>query len=510
MGTVNASCAAIRFGRWVESTPFVVRCLALFVALSTPLAFAEDGGDELSVQVHKLFPVMQHMDPIAGDPPSAAVYSASDMLGVALRTIDVAPIPAYSGRPIDTLVAFDNAGRIQGIHILAHEEPILVAGVSEADLKRYADQYVGLSIVDDVRIGGDPAPGRQVIDGLSGATITAMVLNRSIVQSARSVAMARGLLRQDEAGRRLEPPPPLWLTLWQERLPEVLVLVIGLVVLMLILLFQDWLARHPTLLIRVRTVYLWFTLLFIGVYGLAQLSIVNVFTFIKSLLGGFSWESFLIEPMMFLLWSFVAMSVLLWGRGVYCGWLCPFGALQELLFRAGQRLGIKSVELPSVVHERLLAVKYLVLLGLFALSLQSLTSAELYAEVEPFKTVFALRFLREWGFVVYAVALLLIALFLRKAFCRYLCPLGAALTFPSRFRIFDWLRRRRECGKPCQICARECEVQAIRPTGEIVDSECHYCLDCQVTYWDDHRCPPLVDRRKKAEVKARLASIPRD
>jgi NosR/NirI family nitrous oxide reductase transcriptional regulator len=226
---------------------------------------------------------------------------------------------------------------------------------------------------------------------------------------------------------------------------------------------------------------------------------------VGSLLGGFQWESFLIDPMMFLLWGFVAVTMLLWGRGVYCGWLCPFGALQELLFRIGQRLGIKGWELPTVVHERLLALKYIVLLGLFGLSLQSLATAELFAEVEPFKTVFSLRFIRDWPFVVYAVMLLLIGLFVRKAFCRYLCPLGAALTFPSRFRIFDWLRRRKECGRPCQTCARECEVQAIRPTGEIVETECHYCLDCQVTYWNDRRCPPLVERRKKAEVKARLA-----
>ena len=50
---------------------------------------------------------------------------------------------------------------------------------------------------------------------------------------------------------------------------------------------------------------------------------------------------------------------------------------------------------------------------------------------------------------------------------------------------------------PCQTCARECQIGAIRPTGEIIDNECHYCLDCQVTYWDEHRCPPLVRKRKK-------------
>jgi NosR/NirI family nitrous oxide reductase transcriptional regulator len=152
-----------------------------------------------------------------------------------------------------------------------------------------------------------------------------------------------------------------------------------------------------------------------------------------------------------------------------------------------------------VVHERLWALKYLILLGLFAVSLHSLPEAERLAEVEPFKTAITLRFLRDWPFVLYAVALLAGALIVRKLFCRYLCPLGAALTFPGRFRIFDWLRRRKECGHPCQTCAVECEVGAIKPTGEIIANECHYCLDCQVTYWNEHKCPPLVEQRKRRE-----------
>jgi NosR/NirI family nitrous oxide reductase transcriptional regulator len=114
-----------------------------------------------------------------------------------------------------------------------------------------------------------------------------------------------------------------------------------------------------------------------------------------------------------------------------------------------------------------------------------------------------MRFDRQWPFVVYAVGLVAVSLVNRKFFCKYLCPLGAALTFPARFRIFDWLRRRKECGHPCQTCAVECEVQAIRPTGEINPNECHYCLDCQVTYWNAYKCPPLVERRRRREKSAR-------
>jgi NosR/NirI family nitrous oxide reductase transcriptional regulator len=143
------------------------------------------------------------------------------------------------------------------------------------------------------------------------------------------------------------------------------------------------------------------------------------------------------------------------------------------------------------------------------MSLQSMSQAEYLAEVEPFKTAINLHFMREWAYVAYAGGLTAVSLFNRKFFCKYLCPLGAALTIPGKFRIFDWLRRHRECGRPCQVCAEECEVQAIRKNGEINANECHYCLDCQVTYWNDRKCPPEVERRKRRERAVRARAVVR-
>ncbi|MEH6473714.1 MAG: regulatory protein NosR, partial [Halopseudomonas sp.] len=68
--------------------------------------------------------------------------------------------------------------------------------------------------------------------------------------------------------------------------------------------------------------------------------------------------------------------------------------------------------------------------------------------------------------------------------------------------IFDWLNRRKECGQPCRICANECEIQAIEPDGTINANECHHCLDCQVTYHNHDKCPPLVQKKRK---KAKMA-----
>lgn len=305
----------------------------------------------------------------------------------------------------------------------------------------------------------------------------------------------------DEANR------PLWLSVWYQKDFQIGVIAIALVVLTAILFMQDWLARRPGLLKKIRVSYLTFTVFFIGWYALGQLSIVNVLAFVHSAVTDFRWETFLIDPILFILWSFTAVSILLWGRGVFCGWLCPFGALQELINEAARKLKIKQYELPWAVHERLWALKYVILLVLFGLSLESLGTAEKFAEVEPFKTAITLHFDRQWWFVLYAVILLVINIFTRKVYCRYICPLGAALAVPTKLRLFDWLKRRKECGTPCQLCAVECEVQAIHPDGTINANECHHCLDCQVTYFNDERCPPLVAKKKRRE---RTKAAPQD
>ncbi|WLG20882.1 4Fe-4S binding protein [Pseudomonas sp. FP1154] len=307
----------------------------------------------------------------------------------------------------------------------------------------------------------------------------------------RPLPTAEQLAAAEEASR------PMWLTIWYQKSLEISVLGVALLVLTAILFLQDALARRPKLLHWVRRGYLMFTVVFLGGYALAQLSVVNVLTFVHALFEGFRWELFLTDPLIFILWVFTAASILLWGRGVFCGWLCPFGALQELLNELARKLKVPQYELPFAVHERLWAIKYIILLVLFGVSLESMSSAERLAEVEPFKTAITLRFDRQWWFVAYALGLLVVNLFTRKVYCRYICPLGAALAMPTRLRLFDWLKRRKECGNPCQLCAKECEIQAIHPDGRINANECHYCLDCQMTWHNENKCPPLINKRKK-------------
>lgn len=296
----------------------------------------------------------------------------------------------------------------------------------------------------------------------------------------------------DDAGRAA-----LWKRIWQQQTVEAIILVAAISVLTVVFFFQIPITRSERFVFWFRIGFLTFTLFGIGWYANAQLSIVNIFALTHAALHGFRWDTFLTDPLVFILWCSVAASLLFWGRGAYCGWLCPFGALQELTNRLAKLARIPQWTLPWGLHERMWPLKYMIFLALFGLSLYSLDEAEVFAEIEPFKTAIILKFARDWPYVVFALALLAIGLFVERFYCRYLCPLGAALAIPARLRMFEWLKRYRECGSPCARCAKECMVQAIHPEGNINPNECLYCLHCQVLYQHDGKCPVCIKRREK-------------
>lgn len=295
-------------------------------------------------------------------------------------------------------------------------------------------------------------------------------------------------------------------TIWRDKRIEIVALGIMLAVLTAAFFFQMFLTRSARVTYWFRMSFLTVTLVFLGWYANAQLSVVNILALVQSAVTGFSWQAFLLDPLTFILWFSVAAALIFWGRGAYCGWLCPFGALQELTNQIARALKVPQITLPWGLHERLWPLKYLIFLVLFGTSLGSLAYAEQLAEIEPFKTAIILNFVRAWPFVAFALALLFAGLFIERFYCRYLCPLGAALAIPARMRMFDWLKRYRDCGNPCQRCANECFVQAIHPTGEINPNECLNCMNCQVLYQSKSKCPVVIKREKGRQQLADSAA----
>jgi len=687
--------------RWLprlRAAAAVVSLLAPWLAVAAETA-PNGGADDL---YRRLLPTAERFGPFEGDPPAAAGFAAGQLVGYVFHTQQVVASTGFSGKPLDIAVGLAADLRIAGLEIVEHHEPILVIGVSDADLDRFVDRYRGHDIRQPVRVsrGGG---GTGTVDAVAGATISSVVINDAVLRSARAVAASRGLLggadldfesfeavgwralldegslvrlrlatgvvegaMADRGGRlypegagprdpsatfieliaglasparvgrnllggldfnaamaplapgdhiifvaarglysfkgtsyrrggtfdrirliqgdrafrfraddhirveklraegapemreqalfvirgtmgfrpdrpwRLEllvtgesgsgPPAqvgydlaytlpdryvragaapaemaedlPLWRQVWETRLWDVAVLGIALAALTALFVFQDAVVRRGRLYDRIRVGFLLFCLVWLGWYAGAQLSVLNVLTFAEALRTGFQWEFFLLDPLLFVLWSYVAVAMLFLGRGIFCGWLCPFGALQEMANRLARLARVPQLRLPFALNERLWPVKYIIFLGLFALSLSAMPAAQTGAEVEPFKTAIVLRFDRPWLFALYPIVLLVAALFIDRFFCRYLCPLGAALAIPARLAMFDWLKRRWHCGTQCQRCATRCPVQAIHPNGRINANECIYCLNCQVNYYDDYLCPPLIELRKRHEKYA--------
>lgn len=305
------------------------------------------------------------------------------------------------------------------------------------------------------------------------------------------------------------PPVPLWVEAWTASQTGISVLAGLLLLVTAVFVFQDSLVRRRRVYNAVRVGVLAFTLGWLGFYMGGQLSVVNLWAYVQAPLTGTGLDTFLLDPLIFILAVYTLVTLFVLGRGVFCGWLCPFGSLQELLNKAARVVRLPQLRVPPVLQERLWAVKYLAAVVVIGLVFFSVEWADRAGEIEPFKTVITVKLDREWPFVAYALVLLGLGLFIERFFCRFLCPLGASLGVVGRLRMFNWLKRKPQCGTECRICETDCPMGAILPSGRINMSECLQCLDCQVDYYDDTRCPPLIGRKRRRAVRQRSpASAP--
>ncbi len=379
----------------------------------------------------------------------------------------------------------------------------------DQNFRLQADGLPGFDAVNLFRVGGNAGfnPGAEASLKLNVELarnhLIADTANFTLpVQFAGDLFETVAIAESPETSRE-----PVWVGLWKERWWQISLLVAGLAVLTVFFARQKTLSRHPTLVHRFRWGFLFFTLFFIGFYAQGQLSVVNIYTLLLALWDGFTLDVFLLDPVLFILWSYTFVTLFIWGRGLFCGWLCPFGALQEMAAWLGQKLRLRQIRVPEHWHRRLILLKYPILLGLVGTAFYSLTLAEQLAEVEPFKTSITLVFWRYWPFVAYAIGLLVVGMFIHKFYCRYLCPLGAGLAVLGRFRLFSWLERIERCGSPCQHCKNECGINAIRKDGRIDYDECIQCLECVVILRDDQQCVDSIVRDKQQRKHQRQARI---
>ncbi|MEK8032779.1 4Fe-4S binding protein [Ideonella sp. DXS29W] len=636
--------------------------------------------------------------------------TATVLVAYVFESIDLAPVPGFSGTPMNLLVALDAQGRFMEVRVLSQHEPVFLDGLGEGPLLRFVEQYRGLSLQQGIKIGDAHARGGQAesaavyIDGVAKATASVRILNQSLLAAALKVARAKlgyaagrdpaqvGQVRADtytpmdwagmidggllqpavirrgdvdaafagsgfdapatppsdtpatadhmqfwlgwvslpalgrnllgEAGWQqlksrldagdhalivvargsdtfvgehfvrgavpdrlslrqgelpielrdldLDTPPRLpagmggaewkvfrvsgaagldpaqpwtlafrvtrhkgivyperlsrdfmlpyrlpaahvtaaaadltsWQAMWRARAADLAMLLVALGLLTWWL--WGWLGRpgwwlaSAQRLARWRTAWLVFTLAGLGWWAQGQLSIVNLTALIQALRAGHGLTFFLFDPISVVLWAYVAITLWVWGRGTFCGWLCPFGALQELVAHFAARLRVPQWRPHRRVDARWKRLKYGVLALLLGSAALGSPWADSLVEIEPFKTAITLGFQRAWPHLLWAGALLALSAVVYKGYCRYLCPLGAALALGGRLRRWAWIARRAECGTPCQTCRHRCEYQAIGTDGRIDYEECFQCLECVAIHRDASRCAPLIAQSRGA------------
>ena len=645
-----------------------------------------------------VFPGATHFSERKGQPPYVEAYDKAgdgrQLLGYVMLSTDITDTPAYSGKPVVTLIGMDKTGHFVGVKVLKHSEPILLLGIPESALLKFNDQYLGKSVAEKIEIG-QSRPDEDVVglDAISGATVTVIAQNQVMMASGTAVAKQVGILAptvreparykvtgqpltwdelvgigavqhlrvmpeqlgQDRsaepfielwfgdlsqpdigksvmgatswenlklqikegehaifiirtAGREsfkgsgfvrgglydrvqvrqgadsftfrdldylnlygvqaagspsfnesaifiirskafsdaypwklsllgnrvdratgarsftsfdtpywlpasmledgrpkvVEPDAP-WVRIWKSRAVEIGLFIVLLVAVGVVYAFRERLTRLSTHKnkwpVNAFKYTAWgLSIVFVGFGVMAQPSITQVLTWFHSLLFQWTWSLFLSDPFIFLFWIFIIITVFLFGRGLFCGWMCPFGSLSEAIFKVAGVLGLKrfQTQLPQRWHDRLKWLKYAVFFGLITVSMFSMGLAEKLSEVEPFKTTFLVGIQnRAWPYGLFVAAILGLSIFIERPYCKYICPLGASLAMPSTFRWFG-LKRKQDCNS-CKACAVGCGAQAIDADGRIDHRECLHCLDCMILYTDTKGCPPLAKERKRRE-----------
>ena len=200
----------------------------------------------------------------------------------------------------------------------------------------------------------------------------------------------------------------------------------------------------------------------------------------------------------YLLATFTVVSTILWGR-LYCGRICAFGAMTQLLDAVVPARW--RVNVPRAIERRAAWIKFAVLGGTIAYFIAT-RNTMVYRYVEPFWLFGGQASTALW----IALGVLLAAtLFVRNLYCRFLCPLGAALGLLSKFTIFG-IKRWSEC-KTCKICEKTCQWGAI-DGPRIIMTECVRCDDCERLYEDTKKCPHHLIIIRKADILARRAASP--
>ena len=165
----------------------------------------------------------------------------------------------------------------------------------------------------------------------------------------------------------------------------------------------------------------------------------------------------------------------------FCGWICPFGALMDLLTWVRTRLRLPAVRVPARLDRVLTLGRWVTLIGILYATIA--TARLWFADYDPYRTLFSLNWLFEFDlsahWPAYTIALLVLAggLLIPRFWCRYLCPQGAILSLLQRISLIKVWRDSETC-IDCGRCNRVCPTRLDVANARAVKGNCIGCLAC--------------------------------
>lgn len=177
-------------------------------------------------------------------------------------------------------------------------------------------------------------------------------------------------------------------------------------------------------------------------------------------------------------WTTSYLFILTFMAGAFfCGWICPFGLLQDMMSGLRQLLGIKNRQLPTALHRLFILCRYILWVLVFFMALSPFIALLDYDPRRQFLTLLTGHAFT-WVASISIVLFTILALFTDRPFCNYFCYEGAKHGLLSAFRLFTIKRHEDSCTH-CKRCDRSCPMHIqVSTSSQLRSPQCINCFRC--------------------------------
>ena len=297
---------------------------------------------------------------------------------------------------------------------------------------------------------------------------------------------------------------PDWWREWLHQKYNIIFTLSLLATILIITLTANKLSQNKKIISSLKIFIAGTIIIWLGVFQNFQIGTQKIYsTYNKLQMDNGVWDNILFEPIFIILGAFIIITTLIWGRGLFCGWICPFGTFQDLIYKITKIIKLNKYDIPDYIHHKLVFTKYVILILMITTSFY-ITGNNLLINIEPFETIFIHKFNTSTILILWSFTIFIFIFFIERGFCRYLCPTGAGLALASQFQVINWLvPNNKSCrSKSCLACNPHCPTKAIKEDGSINSKECIQCLSCQIIYNDKNiEC---INKTNKSSIKNKI------